>query len=131
MKIDRFKEKLVLTEEETTDDPIPEEPPAQRQRLISRSLVKCYAMSSSNKLSHIANLSRNSNNCPNNIDSLTHADIILACVNKIQTCVSNRDVKRAAKKINQTIREKSYRTSLIKHLSKYIMHNECNIPLLG
>ena len=50
---------------------------------------------------------------------------------KIQRLVKNRDIRRSAKKMKETIKNQAYRCGLIKHLSKFINTNTCELLLLG
>ena len=70
-------------------------------------------------------------NNPCHIDFDINSAYSTQCASKIQRWVSNRDVKRAAKKLKETIANQSYRQSLIRYLSKHLCNDTCEYLLLG
>ena len=104
-------------------------PLKKRIRQCSSATAKGYAMSGSLYLNSKVNRSINPNNCPSNYNDLL--DIYQECVIKIQRCRKNRDVRRSAVKMRQTIKNQAYRKNLIDHLSKFLSSNNCELLLLG
>ena len=141
--INRYKEKLCsLLEPQTLQTPLllheapkatkdDKTPRKKQKRQLSPFLQRQYSMSSSATLNQKTNSSTNPMNNPCHIDFDINSAYSIKCASKIQRWVSNTDVKRAAKKLKETIANQSYRQSLIRYLSKYLCNDTCEYLLLG
>jgi len=88
-------------------------------------------MSGSSTLNKIVDKSINPNNNPTTINFGNNKNVTTLYAAKIQRCLKNRDVRVAAKKMQENIRNQSYRRSLIEYLSKYMCTDKWNMLLLG
>ena len=102
----------------------------KRQKL-GPALKKSYAMSGSHHLNTIISSSMNPNNCPSNLDFLSEINMRNMFAAKIQRCVRSVDIRRAAKKIKNAITNQTYRSSIIKYLSKYLGSDTCEMLIIG
>ena len=88
-------------------------------------------MSGSKHLNRLANVSRNPNNCPPNLDFLSEEEIANMFAAKIQRWERGKDIRRASKKMIDAIKNQAYRLSMIKYLSKFLQNNNCEMLILG
>ena len=135
ISIDEYKTKIRSSLSGTTiDNTLPQETPRKRIRSLPSSRVQQYSMSGSLQLNLLAGKSSNPKNSqPNSSSLLDHR--LQSILNKhaatIQRVVRNREVKRGARMMKRTIREQTYRQSILKYLSFHIKENSCDKLLLG
>ena len=116
-----------------TNTQITERPP-KRMRPLSSSLAKKYSMSGSLHLNLKVGTSSNPNNTqPNSCTLLNHNHhcAVVDCALVIQRAVRNKKIRRARKMMKQTLKDQTYRQSIVRYLSSHISNDTCYKLLLG
>ena len=107
---------------------VKESPPLKRMRSLPRALTKSYSMSGSVQLNLKANTSNNPMNCPSNSSSLLDpmtSSLLTKYAKTIQCAVRNKEARRAAKWVKNTMVDQAYRKRVTTYLSNHIRNDRC------
>ena len=65
------------------------------------------------------------------MDFLSEEEIANVFARKIQRCARGREIRRAARKIKDTLTNQTYRLRIIQYLSKFIQNDQCELLIRG